>query len=116
MTSVQHPELHQFKRPDIRYNLDTDILEIRPAGGKLVFDDPLGERFGDDRPGIIDSVCLGERASVFIRGRGNDPVDHGGGKSDFSINKVSQQRVAHPREMGNHAGRRFSICRKIVTG
>ena len=34
---------------------DADVLEARPACGEGVFDDPLAERLGDDRPAVVDA-------------------------------------------------------------
>ena len=52
VTGVEQPQLHVLERRHVRNQLHAGSREIRPAGRKAIFDDPLRERFCDDRPRV----------------------------------------------------------------
>lgn len=105
VTAVKETELvllELFDRVHVLDDLDADLLEGRATVGELIFNDPLHERFRDDRPGVLNthSVCEG----LLIGGRRlrSDTVDHSVGESTFISNPLSDFGVAETGERLEH--------------
>ena len=59
MAAVQEAEFHEFVWGDVGDELGADLFPGGAAaplsGGEAVLDHPLGEGFGEDRPGVVDT-------------------------------------------------------------
>ena len=60
MASVEQAKLHELVRLDVLGHDHVECFEREPVAGKFVFDNPLAERFGHNRPTILDAVVLCE--------------------------------------------------------
>lgn len=119
VTAVQKTELvllELFDRVHVLDHLDADLLEGRTAVGELIFNDPLHERFGDDRPRVLNTHGVRERLLIGGRRLRSNTVDHSVRESTFISNPLSDFGVAEPGERLEHVTGDGTILLHVIAG
>ena len=116
VAGVEQPQLHVFERGHVGDELHTGGSKIRAPRGKAIFDDPLRERLGDDRPcvGHAERGCNGR--TIGVGGFGNDPVDHRRRKGDLVLDPVSEFARPQSGELRHNALHGMTVGGEVVAG
>ncbi len=116
MARVQQPELHQFVRLDVCDELGSRSFPRRAPLREVVLDDPLEERLGDDRPGLVRAEAPRDLGAVGLRRRRRDPVDHRRGEGDLGLDPVRELRIGLPGEAGHRRAGDGAVVLDVVAG
>ena len=73
---IEHAQLVELPVVHVVGEEHADVLEARTPVGEPVFDHPLPERLGDDRPAVVDADLVAEPRPIVVRGLRRDAVDH----------------------------------------
>ena len=115
MPGVEQPQLHMLVGLHIVDDLDAGVFVGRTSGGEIVFEHPLEEGLGDDRPGIGDSRVGQQVGPVTIgRGRG-DAVDHRIRESHCLTDPLGEFGIDEAGEGREHLRRHFTVLGDVVT-
>ena len=114
MRAVQHPELHELERRDLRDHLGADFMPIRAAIREDIFDRPLPERLADDRRGILGADQLRDLGDVGIGRRRHDAVDHGRGEGAIGFDPGGELVVGQRGEIADQASQDMAVRGKVV--
>jgi hypothetical protein len=90
MTGVEEAQLHFLVREHVAGHLRTDLFPFGTSLNKMVFDDPLLERFGHDGPAVFDSEFIPDQLAMLFGSCWSDAIDHAVGENAFLIEPVSQ--------------------------
>ena len=93
MGGVEQPQLHQFVGLDVGDQLHPDVFQWRPAGGEVVLQYPLDERFGQTPATRRRCRTGGDHGLVLVGGGRGDAVDHRVGEADLLGHPVAKLRV-----------------------
>lgn len=111
---VEEAELHELVGDDVVNNLDADLVVIGAALGELLLEDPLGEVFADDRPGILVAVLFLDVLTVLVRGLRGDAVNHGVGERDVLLYPGGQLRIDGLGEAQEHLRGDVTVALDVV--
>ena len=116
MTAIEQTQLHGFIRQHVFHQLRPKGTPIGTALREVIFDDPLREGFGHDRPSIRDAQSLCDQITIGIGCGRDDAIHHGRGKSHILRHQGQQILAGQLGELGHHALQRMAIGGQIVTG
>ena len=118
MAAVQQTELVLLELLDVLHvlhDLHADLLEGWPAVAEVVFDHPLHERLGDDRPRVFDAKLLCERDLVGRGSLGGDTVNHSVGEVTVGVDPVRELVVlAQTGERKQHVAGDRTVALHVV--
>ena len=114
MAGVEQAQLHQLVGHHIGDHLCPDLLVGRTAKREVVLDHPLGERFADHRPGILDAEATGDLGNILLGGHRRDAVNHGIGEGDMAGDKVTQLNVLRPGVGTEHLLGNVAVALDVV--
>ena len=116
MASVEQPELHVLVGLDVGHELGARPLPGWPSLREAVLDHPLRERLGHDRPSIARAQGIANPLTIFVRCRGNDPVNHGRGAGDLIRHEAFEFGIAKFRKPGEDLPHGSAVRREVITG
>ena len=115
MRGVEDPQLGLLVQGHVGDELDARSLPGRSTGWELVFQNPLREWLGHDRPRVDDAVAA--QLVPVVSGRRRDhAVDHRRGERDVAIDPRGEGRVAALGELAHGPSGGRSVRRQVVAG
>ena len=112
--TVEAAQLHVFPALDFIGENRPDLVPLGTSHGELIFDDPLIELLGHDRPGVFHADHAVDVCTVGVGGRRGDAVNHGAGEADIGFDPAGQIGVGFTGE-GQHGGlRQLAVVRQVI--
>lgn len=116
MGAVEQAELHELVGRDVGDELGADILPGGAAAGEAVLDDPLGEGFGENGPGIDHAGGVAEFGGVGRGGDGGNAVDHRAGEADLAFDPAGEGLVLHGGQGEDGVAEDGAVVLDVVAG
>jgi hypothetical protein len=116
VTAVEHTQFHFFERNNIGHQLGPCFFPLWATGNKVVFNNPLAERFTRHTSRIAHTGELFNFIQRIWRYRRDNTVNHGRRESHMILDPVCQLSVHCARVSGNHITHDMTIFRHVVAG
>src|SRR5262245_7281684 len=80
MTGIEKPQLHFLIGQHVACHLRPHLFPLGTSLDEMVFDDPLLERLGHNRPSVVDSEFLPDKLAMLVGSCWSDAIDHAVGE------------------------------------
>ena len=111
---VQHPQLVELPVVHVVGEENADVLEARTPVGELVFDHPLPERLGDDRPAVVDADLVAKPRAIVVRGLRSDAVDHRVGERACRLDEAGELGTPRLADRRHRPTRHPAVAGQVV--